>query len=203
MKHGMDGCVLRSMLALAGVVLLVLALCNPVIFSEYVEYNNGRLKLPPLAPGDVLEQPLTIDHETDQLSVRAEGVREAKELVLTMEMRRDGATVAHEEFPLKKVKAKGRLILDMPPKQPPGEYVLRIEASGQGNVKLGGDGAIPARLNGADIPAHAGGEEQATGVYVRMTSLHKEYSVPAIFSGALLVLLACMPAGEKEAKRRG
>lgn len=201
MKHSLKGWGLRGLVALAGILLVVLVACNPVILSEYVEYNDGRLKLPALVPGDVLEQPLTIDHETDQLSVRADGVREAKQLTLTMELLKNGEPVAAKEFPLAKVKAKGRLILDMPQVQAPGEYVLRIAATGEGQVKLGGDGAIPAQLNGTAIPAQNGDEEQATGCYVRMTSLSRQYSVPALFSGALLVLLACVPAGGKEARR--
>lgn len=199
--HSWKGWGLRGLSALAGILLVVLSLCNPVKFSEYAEYNDGRLKLPVMVPGDVLEQPLSIDHETDQLSVRIEAVREAKEITLDVSLLKNGSAVAQGEFPLRKVKAKGRVILDLPQVQGPGDYVLRIETMGEGSFKLGGDATLPAQLNGSAIPAEMEGEAQATGCYVRMTSLERKYAVPPVFAGALLMLLACVPAGGKEHRK--
>ena len=65
---------------------------------------------------------------------------------------------------------------------------------GEGNTKLGA---------GEENFMLYNGQEQTIGLAVRVNFVESVYSVPAVFTGALLVLLAFTPAGGKEAAKHG
>ena len=190
MKHR-NGIWLRMIAFAAGLLLAVLAVTTPQWHGEQVDMNDDRMKTESLVPGDVLEQPVSIMSSFDQLSVRIEATKETKQLSMRVALIRDGQTVAEEEFPLKKVKAKGKLVLETGV-QPQGEYIVRVEVLGEGSTKLGAGEQTFMRHNG---------QEQAMGLAVRVNEIECVYSLPAIFSGALLMLLAFTPAGGKEAAK--
>lgn len=188
-----SGIWLRLIAFAAGLLLVVLAVIAPQQLGEQVDWNDDRLKTETLVPGDVLEQPVDMPQSFDQLSVRIEATRETKNLSMRVSLVKDGAVAAEEEFPLAKVKAKGKLILETGV-QPQGSYVVRVEVIGEGNTKLGA---------GEENFMLYNGQEQTIGLAVRVNFVESVYSVPAVFAGALLVLLAFTPAGGKEAAKHG
>ena len=188
-----NGIWLRMISFAAGLLLIVLAVMAPQQLGEQVDLNDGRLKTETLVPGDVLEQPVDMPQSFDQLSVRIEATRETKNLSMRMALVKDGAVVAEEELPLARVKAKGKLTLEAGV-QPQGSYVVRIEVIGEGSTKLGAGETSFMLYNG---------QEQPIGLAVRVNFVESTYSVSAIFTGALLMLLAFTPAGGKEAAQHG
>lgn len=179
----------RMLLGVAGLMLLMTALLNPLIQEKYMEHNSQQENMPALEAGDVLEQQITAEAPIKQISLRAGVVKDAKELALKGTLSSDGMKVVQMEFPLKSVRTKGRLIYDLPEVLPAGNYVLRIEAEGAGSVKLCG---------GMETAAVVNEKAWDTGCYVRMVCYVKEYSKAAIFCGVLLMLVALTPGGGKE-----
>ena len=186
-KQG-TGLAMRIVLVLLAVTLAALWGMYPQMQSEVVNWNDDKLKTETIAAGDTLVQPVTIDAIFDQISLRVEAVRETKELILTAKLLNGDKVVAEQEFPLAKVRAKGKLTMDLP-QQPAGSYVLEIAASGTGNTKLGGGESAPMQLNG---------QEQKVGVALRVNCVTTKYNQALLFSAALLLLLALTPYGKKE-----
>lgn len=179
----------RILLVVAGVALLALWAAFPQTQGQAEKWNDDNLKTEVIAAGDVLVQPMTMEASFDQLSVRVEAIRECKELTLNIRLLSGEKPVAEQEFPLRKVRSKGKLVLDFPA-QPAGDYVLEVTAVGTGNTKLGGGESFPMELNG---------QEQAVGVALRVNFVVTRYNPALLFSAALLVLLALTPCGRKEA----
>lgn len=188
-KQRMDLAV-RMVLLAAGIALLVLWAAFPQTQGEAVKWNDDNLKTETIASGDEVVQPLSVAAGFDQLSLRVEAVRESKELTLNVRLRSGDSVVAEEAFPLKKVKAKGKLAMEFPA-QPAGDYVLEVKASGTGSTKLGGGESCAMQLNG---------QEMSVGCAVRLNCVVTEYNQALLFSAVLLALLALTPGGKKEAK---
>lgn len=182
----------RGFVALAGVVLVALALLNPSVFGEYREVNDAQDTTAPLKAASVLEQRMMVAGEIDQFSVRVSSVKQAKGLTLEVSLYKGNETIVQKTFPLEKTRPKARLIVDLPSVQGAGEYLLRVKALGEGDVTFCGGEETTAIMDGQPWPM---------GLYLRMNCIQKEYSAPAVFSGALLLLLALTPGGGKEARR--
>lgn len=182
----------RMATALFGVVLLILALTNPVVNGENMDVNDDRKTRLELSAGDVMEQQVNIPRAITQFSLRADGVKEAKELTLTVTLSKGSEAVAEQTFPLAKTKAKGKLIVDLPKEAGAGEYALRVEAVGTGSVKLGGGVETLARINGASAEM---------GCAMRVRYVSRTWGKAAIFCGGLMLLLSLTPGGGREAKR--
>ena len=182
----------RGLAALAGAVLMALALLAPSVQGEYKEINGAQNTTEALSASSVMEQRLVTDGEIDQFSLRVSSVKQAKGLTLEVSLHKGGEEVVHKAFPLEKTRPKARLIVDLPSVQGAGEYLLRVEALGEGSVTFCG---------GEEQTALVDGQAQPMGLYLRMNCIRKEYSAPALFSGALLILVALTPGGGKEAQR--
>lgn len=183
------GLAARIVLLALCAVLLVLWGAFPQQQSEADWWNDDNLKTESFVAGDVLTQPVTVDASFNQLSLRVEAVRETKEMSLGVKLLSGDKTVAEEEFPLRKVRAKGKLVLEFDA-QPAGEYVLEITALGTGSTKLGAGESVPMQLNG---------ETQSVGCALRVNRVVTRYNQAILFSAALLALLALTPWGKKEA----
>lgn len=187
-KQG-TGLAVRIALVVIGIALLALWAAFPQTVGEADWWNDDNLKTETFVAGDVLTQPMTMDASFDQLSLRVEAVRETKELSLAVKLLSGDKVVAEEEFPLRKVRAKGKLVLEFPA-QPAGEYVLEITAVGTGSTKLGAGESVPMQLNG---------EAQSVGCALRVNRVVTKYNQAILFSAVLLALLALTPWGKKEA----
>ena len=190
-KQG-TGLAARVVLLAMAVALLALWAIFPQVQGEAVKWNDDNKKTETIAAGDVLIQPVTMDAAFDQMSLRVEAVRETKELTLTARLLSGYKVVAEQEFPLARVRAKGKLTMDFP-QQPAGSYVLEITATGTGNTKLGGGESFAMQLNG---------QEQSVGVALRVNCVVTKYNQAMLFSAALVLLLALTPWGKKEATGR-
>lgn len=182
----------RMATALAGVALLAVALLNPVANSEIMDINDDRKTRLELSSGDVMEQQVDIPYAITQFSLRADGVKEAKALTLTLTLSQGGSAIIEQEFSLAKTKAKGKLIVDLPKEAGAGEYTLRVEAAGEGSVKLGGGVETLAKVNDASAEM---------GCAMRLKYVSRTWGRGALFSGGLLIILALTPSGGREAKR--
>lgn len=182
----------RMATALAGVALLAVALLNPVANSETMDLNDDRKTRLELLSGDVMEQQVSIPCAITQFSLRADGVKEAKGLTLTVTLSQGGGAIIEQEFSLAKTKAKGKLIVDLPKEAGAGEYTLRVEATGEGSVKLGGGVETLAKVNDASAEM---------GCAMRLKYVSRTWGRAALFSGGLLIILALNPSGGREAKR--
>ena len=180
----------RIALVVIGVALLALWAAFPQTVGEADWWNDDNLKTETFVAGDVLTQPMTMDAAFNQLSLRVEAVRETKEMSLGVKLLSGGKVVAEQEFPLRKVRAKGKLVLDFDA-QPAGEYVLEITALGTGSTKLGAGESVPMQLNG---------QEQKVGVALRVNCVTTKYNQALLFSAALMLLLALTLWGRKEAQ---
>ena len=189
-KRG-SGLAVRIALLVLGAALLALWGAFPQTLGEADRWNDDNLKTESIAAGDVVVQPLTMEAAFDQMSLRVEAVRETKELSLAVKLLSGDTVVAEEEFPLRKVRAKGKLLLEFP-MQAAGSYTLEVAAVGTGNTKLGAGESYPMQLNG---------QEQSVGVALRVNYVKTKYNQAILFSGALLMLLALTPCGRKEAER--
>ena len=185
-------CLARLLLGLMGALLLAAAVLHPALDSAYVSINDGRQTMEPLLAGNVLSQPVTLPRGVTQFSLQASSVKEAKNLTLTVTLLRGDDALAEQTFPLAKVKAKGRLIVDLPGEADAGSYTLRVAASGEGSVKLSG---------GEETPAQVDGETQDVGCALRVTCVTRRYHPAVLFSGGFMLLLALTPSGGKEAAR--
>jgi len=179
-------------MALAGVALLAVALLNPVANSETMDINDDRKTRLELSSGDVMEQQVSIPCAITQFSLRADGVKEAKGLTLKATLSQGDKSVIEQEFSLAKTKAKGKLIVDLPKEAGAGEYTLRVEAAGEGSVKLGG---------GVDTLAEVNGASAEMGCAVRVQYVSRTWGRAAIFCGGLMIILSLTPSGGREAKR--
>lgn len=188
-KQG-TGLAMRIVLVLLAVTLAALWGMYPQMQSEVVNWNDDKLKTETIAAGDTLVQPVTMDAAFDQVSLRVEAIRESKELTLGVKLLSGDKVVAEQEFPLKKVRAKGKLVLDFPT-QSAGNYVMEVTASGTGNTKLGGGESFPMQLND---------QEQSVGIALRVNYVVTKYNQAILFSAALMLLLALTPWGRKEAQ---
>lgn len=182
----------RIATALFGAALLIFALMNPVTGSENMDLNDDRKTRVELSAGDVMEQQVSIPRAITQFSLRADGVKEAKGLTLTVTLSQGGTAVIEREFSLAKTKAKGKLIVDLPKEAGAGEYVLRVEAAGEGSVKLGG---------GVDMLAKVNDTNAEMGCALRVQYVSRTWGRAAIFCGALMIILSLTPGGGREAKR--
>lgn len=182
----------RMATALAGVALLAAALLNPVANSEAMDINDDRKTRVSLSSGDVMEQQVNIPCAITQFSIRADGVKEAKGLTLTVTLSRGDSMIIEQEFSLAKTKAKGKLIVDLPREIEAGEYTLRVEAAGEGSVKLGGGVDMLARVNDASAEM---------GCAMRLKYVSRSWGRAAIFCGGLMIILSLTPSGGREAKR--
>lgn len=182
----------RMATALAGVALLAVALLNHVANSETMDINDDRKTKLELSAGDVMEQQVNIPCAITQFSLRADGVKEAKALTLTLTLSQGGSAIIEQEFSLAKTKAKGKLIVDLPKETGAGEYTLRVEATGEGSVKLGGGVETLAKVNDASAEM---------GCAMRLKYVSRTWGRAALFSGGLLIILALTPSGGREAKR--
>lgn len=180
---------LRIALVVIGLALVALWAAFPQTVGEADWWNDDNLKTESFVAGDVLTQPMPMDAAFNQLSLRVEAVRETKEMSLGVKLLSGGQVVAEEEFPLRKVRAKGKLVLDFDA-QPAGEYVLEITALGAGSTKLGAGESVPMQLNGQD---------QAVGCALRVNRVVTRYNQAILFTAVLLALLALTPWGRKEA----
>ena len=167
-------CLARLLLGLMGALLLAAAVLHPALDSAYVSINDGRKTMEPLLAGNVLSQAVTLPGGVTQFILRGD------------------AALAEQTFPLAKVKAKGRLIVDLPGEADAGSYTLRVAASGEGSVKLSG---------GEETPALVDGETQDVGCALRVTCVTRRYHPAVLFSGGFMLLLALTPSGGKEAAR--
>lgn len=138
----------RIATALAGILLLAAAAMNPLVSGETMDVNDDRQTKTELFAGDVLEQTVTVPGAISQFSLRADGVKDAKELTLTVTLWKGNSLVTEQSFSLEKTKAKGKLMVDLPREAAAGEYTLRVKAEGSGSVKLGGGTETTARING-------------------------------------------------------
>lgn len=182
----------RIATALFGTALLIFALMNPVTGSENMDLNDDRKTRVELSAGDVMEQQVSIPRAITQFSLRADGVKEAKGLTLTVTLSQGGRAVIEREFSLAKTKAKGKLIVDLPKEAGAGEYVLRVEAAGEGSVKLGG---------GVDMLAKVNDTNAEMGCALRVQYVSRTWGRAAIFCGAFMIILSLTPGGGREAKR--
>ena len=180
----------RMALLLLSALLLALWGFFPQMQDQADKWNDDNLKTETIVAGDVLTQPVTMDAAFDQVSLRVEAVRESKELTLGVKLLSGDKVVAEQEFPLKKVRAKGKLVLDFPT-QSAGNYVMEVTASGEGNTKLGGGESFPMQLND---------QEQSVGIALRVNYVVTKYNQAILFSAALMLLLALTPWGRKEAQ---
>lgn len=176
---------------LLGALLLGAVALYPAMDGSYVSVNDGRTSMEPLEPGDVLTQAVKLPGGVTQFSLQASSVKEAKGLTLSIALMQGERVVAEQEFPLAKVKAKGRLIVDLPDAAA-GAYTLTVTASGEGSVKLAG---------GTETSAQVSGQTRETGCALRLTCVKKQYNPAVLFSGGLMLLLALTPSGGKEAAR--
>lgn len=181
----------RAVMLLLGALLLGAVALYPAMDSSYVSVNDGRTSMEPLEPGDVLTQAVKLPGGVTQFSLQASSVKEAKGLTLSVALMQGERVVAEQEFPLAKVKAKGRLIVDLPGAAA-GAYTLTVTASGEGSVKLAG---------GTETSAQVSGQTRETGCALRLTCVKKQYNPAVLFSGGLMLLLALTPSGGKEAAR--
>lgn len=181
----------RAVMLLLGALLLGAVALYPAMDSSYVSVNDGRTSMEPLEPGDVLTQAVKLPGGVTQFSLQASSVKEAKGLTLSIALMQGERVVAEQEFPLAKVKAKGRLIVDLPDAAA-GAYTLTVTASGEGSVKLAG---------GTETSAQVSGQTRETGCALRLTCVKKQYNPAVLFSGGLMLLLALTPSGGKEAAR--
>ncbi|MBP3452860.1 MAG: hypothetical protein J6M20_04010 [Clostridia bacterium] len=191
MRSDRNGFVMRGMLVIGSLLLCILNLVFPYEKEETVNWNDGGLKTESIAAGDVLVQPIAVEAAFDQLGVRIEAVRESKGLTFDMTLTKGDSIVAQQELPLKKVKAKGKVMLEFPTAEA-GEYVLTIHVLGEGNTKLGAGEVQTMTLNG---------QEQAVGCAIRMNCVTKEYSYVMFFCALLLLMLAVVPSGNMGVKR--
>lgn len=182
----------RISTALFGAALLIFALMNPVTSSENMDLNDDRKTRVELSSGDVMEQQVNIPRAITQFSLRADGVKEAKGLTLKVTLSHGDKAVIEQEFSLAKTKAKGKLIVDLPKEAGAGEYTLRVEAAGEGSVKLGGGVDTLAKVNGASAEM---------GCAVRVRYVSRTWGRAALFSGGLMIILSLTPSGGREAKR--
>ncbi|MBQ8654128.1 MAG: hypothetical protein IJ507_04245 [Clostridia bacterium] len=183
--------VVRIALCVLGVALVLLALLNPLSYEDNLEINGEQETMPVFSAGQVLEQPLHVPASMSQFSLRVNSVKEVKALTLDVTVLSGGKAAAEIEFPLEKVRTKGRLICDLPSPLAAGDYTLRVEARGEGSVTL---------LGGAESAAAVDGGSWDLGCYVRMTCNVEKRSTAAVFCGAVLVLLGLTPGGGKEKK---
>lgn len=181
----------RVVMLLLGALLLGAVALYPAMDSSYVSVNDGRTSMEPLEPGDVLTQAVKLPGGVTQFSLQASSVKEAKGLTLSVALTQGERVVAEQEFPLAKVKAKGRLIVDLSGAAA-GAYTLTVTASGEGSVKLAG---------GTETSAQVSGQTRETGCALRLTCVKKQYNPAVLFSGGLMLLLALTPSGGKEATR--
>lgn len=180
----------RALLGLMGALLTLAALAHPAVSSAYVSLNDGRQNMEMLRAGDTLTQPVSLPRGVTQFSLQAGSVKEAKGLTLHVALLRGDAVAAEAAFPLAKVKAKGRLIVDLPGEAAAGLYTLRVTAAGEGGVKLAGGEETSARVND---------EARSVGCALRLSCTQRAYNPAALFSGGLMLLLALTPSGGKEA----
>lgn len=181
----------RAVMLLLGALLLGAVALYPAMDSSYVSVNDGRTSMEPLVSGDVLTQTVELPGGVTQFSLQASSVKDAKALTLSIALMQGERVVAEQEFPLAKVKAKGRLIVDVAGVRP-GTYTLQVTASGEGSVKLAG---------GVQTAALVSGQTRETGCALRLTCVKKQYNPAVLFSGGLMLLLALTPSGGKEAAR--
>lgn len=181
----------RAVMLLLGALLLGAVALYPAMDSSYVSVNDGRTSMEPLIPGDVLTQAVELPGGVTQFSLQASSVKEAKGLTLSIALMQGERIVAEQEFPLAKVKAKGRLIVDLSGTAA-GAYTLMVTASGEGSVKLAG---------GTETTAQVSGQTRETGCALRLTCVKKQYNPAVLFSGGLMLLLALTPSGGREAAR--
>ena len=184
------GLAVRLALLVLAMTLAALWGMFPQMQGEAVRWNDDNLKTDTINAGDVILQPMTMDAAFDQLSLRVEAVRETKEMSLGVKLLSGDKVVAEEEFPLKKVRAKGKLVLEFP-QQSAGSYTLEITALGTGNTKLGAGEAYPMQLND---------QAQSVGIALRVNCVTSSYNRALLFSAALMLLLALTPWGGKEVR---
>ena len=191
MRADRIGVAMRGLLVICSLLLCILNLVFPYEKEETVNWNDGGLKTESIAAGDVLVQPIVVDAAFNQLGVRVEAVRESKGLTLDMALAKGDSTVIQQELSLKKVKAKGKVMLEFPTAEA-GEYMLTIRVLGEGNTKLGAGENQVLTLNG---------QEQELGCAIRLNCVTKEYSHVMFFCALLLFMLAVVPGGNMGVKR--
>ncbi|MBR4080589.1 MAG: hypothetical protein IKK21_02235 [Clostridia bacterium] len=176
----------RFSLILLGALALVLSVAYPTNVENVVNWNDDGMKTDAVSAGDIIMQHFITEQAFDQIGIRIEAVREAKNLVLDITLEESGGkNVCSQTFSLKRVKAKGKLILEFPPVSG-GEYLLTIVVSGEGTTKFGGGDNYSLISNGQVWP---------TGCALRIRCVKKTYSRSLLFSSVLLVMLACVPGG--------
>ena len=174
------------MLAALGMLLLALAINNPVLRESREEINRGgRVKIGPVTAGSQLTQ--TFESTEDSwtaVSVRLESLSDADEMILHLALEKGSTKLVHKDFPLVGLKRSSLLELTLP-SLPAGTYTLRVSASGTGSATLNG--------RAADAPAQLDGTPLEGGVYLRLTYSWKEISLQAAYIGLTLLLLSLTP----------